>query len=128
MAPTKKIPGKKPDPVGAQPVTADPLDIRPRLYRQLGKLLDDMEAADRDETMTFPQRLNAMLALGRVLVMFSGLRKADADLGGTDPGSKARAYSAAFKAPYGARRRTSGAGSHADDDAGLDQDFDDGAA
>ena len=41
---------------------SDPLAINARLYAQLGKLLDDMEAADRDDTMAPAQRVAALIA------------------------------------------------------------------
>jgi hypothetical protein len=111
-----KISGKKTPSREDKPITADPLDIKPRLYRQLGRLLDDMESADRDDTMTFPQRINSLIAVGRVLVMFSGLRKAEMAFGGANPGSKVQRYAAAFAAPDGARQRAPGPGSAAEPD------------
>ena len=82
--------------------TSDPLNVNARLYKQLGKLLDDMESMDRDDTMTFPQRLNALIAVGRVQVIFANLRKADAR-DPIDAGSSVRKYSAAFEKPHAAR-------------------------
>lgn len=87
--------------------SADPLNVNVRLYRQLGKLLDDMEKADRDETMTFPQRVSALIAVGRVQKMFADLRKADLNVGA---GSAVAKYSAAFAAPNAARGRAANAG------------------
>jgi hypothetical protein len=91
----------------------DPKNINGRLYEQVARLLDDMEAADRDDTMTFPQRINALIAVGRVQIMFAGLRKAEAREHGA-AGSAVRKYAAAFKSPNAARRRAADAGS--DDD------------
>ena len=87
--------------------TADPLNVNVRLYRQLGKLLDDMEKADRDETMTFPQRVSALIAVGRVQKMFADLRKADLNVGA---GSAVAKYSAAFAAGNAARGRAPNTG------------------
>lgn len=95
---------------------SDPRNVNARLYEQIARLLDDMEAADAAELMTFPQRINALIAVGRVQIMFAGLRKADARDHGT-AGSTVRKYAAAFKSPDAARRRTSNAGSDAGDDA-----------
>jgi hypothetical protein len=81
--------------------TADPLNVNARLYKQLGRLLDDMEAADRDDTMTFPQRIAALIAVGRVQKIFVDLRKGDL-LDGT-AGSAVRKYSEAFARPHAAR-------------------------
>jgi hypothetical protein len=81
--------------------TADPLNINARLYKQLGKLLDDMERADRDDTMTFPQRISALIAVGRVQKIFVDLRKGDLYDGSA--GSAVRKYSEAFARPHAAR-------------------------
>lgn len=80
---------------------SDPLGVNDRLYKQLAMLLDDMEAADREERMTMPQRISAMVAIGRVLKMFQDLKKGEFSLGG---GSSIDKYAAAF-APTDAARR-----------------------
>lgn len=101
----------------------DPKNINSRLYDQLAKLLDDMEAADRDEKMTMPQRINCLIAIGRVQVIFANLRKAAGD----DPdrqGSSVRKYAKAFQT-NAARGRTPSprhAEPEIDDGAGLDPD------
>jgi hypothetical protein len=77
--------------------TADPLDLQGRLYQQLGRLLDDMEAADRDEKMTMPQRIQALIALGRVQKMFQDLAKGNLNAGA---GSAVSRYAAAFQTPH----------------------------
>jgi hypothetical protein len=74
----------------------DPLDLNGRLYRQLGKLLDDMERADRDELMTMPQRISALIAVARVQKMFQDLRKGEFNAGA---GSAINKYAAAFATP-----------------------------
>ena len=111
----------------ARPKISDPLDINARLYRQLGRLLDDMEAADRDETMTFPQRINALIAVGRVQKIFVDLRKGD--LSG-DAGSEIRKYATAFAKPHaigGGKNRTRSPFT-VPLDRDSDDDDDDGAA
>jgi hypothetical protein len=77
---------------------SDPLSVNARLYAQIARLLDDMEAADRDDKMTMPQRINALIAVGRIQIMFSALRKAM----NNDPinaGEAVRKYAAAFDKP-----------------------------
>ena len=81
--------------------STDPLDINGRLYKQIGKLLDDLESADRDEHMTMPQRIQSLIAVGRILTIFATLRKGDYDYGNT--GSAVRKYAAAFARPDAAR-------------------------
>ena len=109
----------------AQPKTADPLNINARLYKQLGKLLDDMERADRDDTMTFPQRISALIAVGRVQKIFVDLKKGDFNDGFA--GSTIRKYATAFASPHAARSRKTGgrASSVVQFDSG-DGDGDDG--
>jgi hypothetical protein len=80
-----------------KPKSGDPLDINGRLYNQIGKLLDDLESADRDEVMTTPQRIQALIAVGRVLTIFAALKKSDYDYGNS--GSAVRKYAAAFARP-----------------------------
>ena len=81
--------------------STDPLDINGRLYAQIGKLLDDLESADRDEIMTMPQRVQSLIAVGRILTIFASLKKADYDYGNS--GSAVRKYAAAFARPDAAR-------------------------
>jgi hypothetical protein len=76
--------------------TSDPLDVNARLYRQVARLLDDMEAADRDDRMTMPQRISALIAVGRIQIMFANLRK---HLHDGSAGSEVRKYAAAFARP-----------------------------
>ena len=77
--------------------SGDPLNINSRLYGQIGKLLDDLEADDRDDKMTTPQRISALIAVGRILTIFAALKKQDYDYGNT--GSAVRKYAAAFARP-----------------------------
>lgn len=76
--------------------SGDPLNVNARLYGQIGKLLDDLEAADRDDRMTMPQRISALIAIGRIQTIFQGLRKGE-DVG--TAGSAVRKYAAAFASP-----------------------------
>ena len=89
----------KKDPAPSNP--ADPLNINARLYGQIGKLLDDLEREDREDIMTTPQRISALIAVGRILTIFASLKKADYEHGNT--GSAVRKYAAAFARPDAAR-------------------------
>jgi hypothetical protein len=124
MAPTRlKIAGGRP-PNSKEQTALDPLDLNGRLYRQLGRLLDDMEAADRDERMTMPQRIQSLIAIARVQVLFSNLRKAEAN----DPsnaGVEVRRYAAAFNKSADANRRRE-ADSRAPELVDFDSGGDDG--
>jgi hypothetical protein len=71
----------------------DPLKVNERLYKQVSKLLDDMERPNNE--LTVRERLAAVIAIGRLQVIFMGLRKEVTDDAGT--GSSVRKYSAAFK-------------------------------
>jgi hypothetical protein len=70
-------------------------------------LLDDLEAPNCE--LTVRERLAAVIAIGRLQVIFMGLRKEVTDDAGT--GSSVRKYSAAFK--NAARGRKKGAGNRA---------------
>lgn len=102
----------------------DPLDINGRLYAQIGRLLDDLEADDRDDRMTTPQRISALIAVGRILTIFAALRKGDFDYGNS--GSAVRKYAAAFARPDAARGGKGGSRSAniVDFDRGGDGDDD----
>lgn len=100
--------------------SADPLDINGRLYRQIGALLDDIEAEDREDRMTTPQRISALIAVGRILTIFAALRKGDYDYGNT--GATVRKYAAAFSPTDAARR---GKASPRPDPIGFDSGSDD---
>ena len=82
-------------------VDGDPLELNRRLYAQVGRLLDDMEAADRDERMTMPQRISALIAVGRIQKMFQDLRKGELNVGA---GSAIDKYAAAFAASHATGR------------------------
>lgn len=101
--------------------TTDALNINSRLYKQLGRLLDELEKWD--ETLTIPQRINALIAIGRIQVMFVGLRKEKNDPG--REGSSVRKYARAFQ--NAAHKRTPDAGPTGpgpDDDPGFNPEDD----
>ena len=83
-----------------KPTEGDPLNVNARLYNQIGRLLDDLESADRDEMMTMPQRISALIAVGRILTIFQTLRRGVDD---GSSGSAVRKYAAAFARPDAAR-------------------------
>jgi hypothetical protein len=101
--------------------SGDPLDINGRLYKQIGRLIDDLESADRDEIMTTPQRISALIAVGRILTIFAALKKSDYDYGNS--GSAVRKYAAAFARPDAARGGK--AGSRSSNIVEFDRDGDD---
>jgi len=81
------------------------LKLESRLRNQVNLLLDDLEKQTIE--VTVPQRLNALIAVGRLLGIFSQLRARSAKL--DDPGragSAVRAYTEAFQISDASRRRT----------------------
>jgi hypothetical protein len=72
----------------------DPLQINSRLYAQIGKLLDDLEAKDVKNNLDIKERIAALIAIGRIQTIFVGLRKEN--ISGTGSGSAVRKYSRAF--------------------------------
>jgi hypothetical protein len=83
----------------AKKLRMDPQNVNARLYRQLTILLDQMER--QELTMTFSQRLSALIAVGRIQIMFMSLRKEGKD---DDAGTAARAAAEAFRANAAGRR------------------------
>src|SRR5262245_7237894 len=78
--------------------------LEARLHKQIGKLLDDLEMEEIE--ITFPQRRNAVIAVGRLLGIFSQLRARNAKLDDPDrAGSAVRAYTEAFQISDAGRRR-----------------------
>lgn len=96
----------------------DALDVNGRLYRQISKLLDQLDEGDEGaEPITIRERIAALVAIGRIQVMFMGLRKEDR--GDSSGGTKVRKYSTAFQAANANRRGKTAARSARDaaDDA-----------
>ena len=122
MATTRKpTAGGRPSPSSVQ--ISDPLNINARLYAQIGRLLDQLEAEDVEGGITIPQRINALIAVGRIQVIFANLRKAAAN-DASDPGSEVRRYSQAFSKAYGVSR--SKGDSRGPELVEFDSDSDDG--
>ena len=71
--------------------------------------MDDLEAADRDEIMTQPQRVSALIAVGRVLTIFAALKKGEFDYGNS--GAAVRKYASIFSAANDPRSRKANRGS-----------------
>jgi len=101
----------------------DPLNVNERIYRQCALVLDQLE--DKKATITFKDRLTAIVYMGRMQTMFMGLRKEHRD----EPtaGSAVRKYADAFKA-HDARGRAQDTGPADDDIADLGDDDDASAA
>lgn len=104
----------------------DPLDVNQRLYRQIARLLDDLEDADNKLRVTLPQRISAMIAIGRIQVIFKGLRAESHEP--DNVGSAVKRYARTFK-KNAARGRTAYSGRRRaqvvdidDADAGDDDD------
>ena len=105
-------PKSKPQPVPA-PTRTDSLNINARLYRQVGEMLTQLEEG---EHITLKERIAALIAIGRIQVIFMGLRKEKVE-DNVVAGSKVRKYAAGFKAHDASRRKTaSGHSIEPDDD------------
>lgn len=85
-----------PEPV--KPTSADTLSVNARLYRQVSELLLQLET---NRHVTLRERVQALVAIGRIQVLFVGLRK---EKGADDTaGSTVRKYAGAFKNDAGRR-------------------------
>lgn len=84
----------------------DPLNIPIRLYRQVGELLTQLE---QGENITLRERVQALIAVGRLMVIFD--KRDDDD---EHAGSTARKYQSAF-AIDGTRRGKTHTGPPVDD-------------
>jgi hypothetical protein len=117
--------------VDRTPHKNDPLNVNARLYHQLDRLLDQLETG---EHITLRERVQALIAVGRLQVMFLGLRKEKNPDDAAAAGSAVRKYSKAFTHASGRRKAGGrdaepepGLGEDADADAALDAElkFDD---
>jgi hypothetical protein len=97
-----------------------------RLSKQIDLLLDDLEKKELE--ITFPQRLNALIAVGRVMTIFAALRAKAAKDDAGRAGSTVRAYTEAFALSDASRRRAAGGGPEAyggdDPDVGANSSWD----
>ena len=73
----------------------DPLKINERIYRQLAKLLEQMETSE-EEHLTFKERFQALMVIARIQYVFVNLRKEK--IADAATGSAVRKYATAFKA------------------------------
>jgi hypothetical protein len=80
----------------------DPKDLKGRLYNQVDRLLDQLETG---EHITLKERVAALIAVGRLQLIFVGLRKEKTDE--PDRGSAVRKYASAFAANDSRRRAAS---------------------
>jgi hypothetical protein len=87
---------------------SDPLQINSRLYNQIARLLDDLEAKDAKQRLDIKERIAALIAVGRIQIMFVNLRKEN--LSGAGSGSAVRKYSKAFTKANVASGRKKAAG------------------
>lgn len=106
---------------------SDPHNVRGRLYDQVAKVLDELERKPKrgEEPIGLKERVSALTAIGRLEVIFVGLRKEDT--GGRASGSAVRKYANAFQ-QNAARRGAHVAGSaepDGDDDPASGDDADD---
>jgi hypothetical protein len=86
---------------------ADPLQVNARLYMQISELLNQLESGDGDR-ITLRERIAALVAIGRIQVLFVGLRK-EKGIYHPDAGSSVRKYSTAFsKNDPGRRKKIAG--------------------
>ena len=87
----------------SKPQNLDPLNVNVRLYKQIAALLDSLEDPRNAAEVTIPQRINALIAIGRIQGMFAGLRKAERDESDQPTGAAVKRYATAFKtnAPRG---------------------------
>jgi hypothetical protein len=95
----------------------DPENIDSRLYKQVSKLLEQLETKS---TVTLRERVQALVAIARIQTIFMSLRQKGSQDDNT-AGSSVRKYESAFQA-HDARRRKAiaRATAEADDDDGDD--------
>jgi hypothetical protein len=111
----------KPPPVRTKK-TNDPKSINSRLYNQVAVLLDQLEAPVIDgPKITLKERITALIAIGRLQVMFVGLRKEKADE--PERGSSVRKYAEAFAANDARRGKDRGGPAPAADEPDLNHGF-----
>jgi hypothetical protein len=94
----------------------DPLNVNRRLYDQISKLLDQLDERDSRELVTMRERIAALVAIGRIQIIFASLRKEKGHDNAS--GSSVRKYSAAFTANADARGKEP-PGSADDGDDGI---------
>lgn len=114
--------------VARNSIRRDPLQVKARLYTQIGELLHQLEGAT-DEPITVRERIAALVAIGRLQDLLIEKGKDEDE----NAGSAIRKYQSAFKNGSGGRKKV--ARSPARDlvesnskwNDGLDDGLDDGA-
>lgn len=97
------MPLKKTLPLSQKEVEGDPLNVVPRMYAQVARLLGQLEAqkivinAKEEDGVTIPQRIGALIAAGRIMKMMQDLKKGNENAGA---GSAIEKYAAAFTPPH----------------------------
>jgi hypothetical protein len=71
----------------------DPDNINHRLYKQVSRVLAQLE--EDEDKVTLKERVAALMAIGRIQVLFANMRKAQGDVGA---GATVRKYEGAFSA------------------------------
>lgn len=102
MAKVVKLPQRS----SGQGSPRDPLNVNQRLYNQISIMLTELEQPGVAQMLTLRERIAAVIAIGRIQVMFVGLRK---EPGGDErSGIAVRKYSGAFKNDPRGRKKVAG--------------------
>jgi hypothetical protein len=121
MSPYVKKQEPKPKKEPPTVFTADPLNVNARLYRHISMLLDELDRPDCG--LTAPQRVQSIIAIGRVMIMQMNLRKESSDDQFT--GSAVREATKAFGSNAANRRKSAGRAIRSAADAALADALDD---
>jgi hypothetical protein len=98
----------------------DPLSINVRLYHQVSEMLHQLE---NSPNITLRERIAALVAIGRIQVLFVNLRKEKFD--DASAGSSVRKYATAFKAHDARRRKAIAGAAEPEPEPTVDDPFDD---
>jgi hypothetical protein len=98
----------------------DPLSINVRLYHQVSEMLHQLE---NSPNITLRERIAALVAIGRIQVLFVNLRKEKFD--DASAGSSVRKYAAAFKTHDARRRKAIAGAAEPEPEPTVDDPFDD---
>lgn len=103
--------------VGRRTIKRDPLQVKARLYTQIGELLHQLEGAT-DEPITVRERIAALVAIGRLQDLLIEKGKDEDDVAG----SAVRKYESAFRKTNGVGGRKKISRSTAGDKLELESD------
>jgi hypothetical protein len=98
----------------------DPLSINVRLYHQVSEMLHQLE---NSPNITLRERIAALVAIGRIQVLFVNLRKEKFD--DASAGSSVRKYATAFKTHDARRRKAIARAAEPEPEPTVDDPFDD---